>query len=254
MLTRRILTILTIALLTVLSKQVISQTSQKELPEYPTGFESIPQIQINQNANQAQIQAQAQKEFERFQMEMQKNIPSMSNMTRVNPEERVRQMQKMAQEQEEQAMKQALRVDERQWNVIKPKIDKVKYYKEQSSVNIGMPFSSSFSSNTNSPGGQSFAGGFQFSFGGGIGNSSMPNFNQTNQHLTKGERICMDLQSLLNAPVQAQISQAAIQAKIKELQKARLEAKKQLEKAQEELKKGLNLQLQARLVLMGLLD
>ena len=251
MLTRRILTMLTITLLIVLSEQVMSQTSQKELPEYPSDSESVPHININQNTNQAQ------KEFERFQMNMQRNISSMNSMQRVNPQERIREMQKMAQEQEDLAMRQTLRVDNSQWKIIKPKIEKVKYYKEQASVNIGMPFNSTFSSTSGPLGGQSFGGGFQVGFTNGGGGSSMPNFNQTNKSLTKGERICRELQALLDfqsVPGQTQISQVAIQAKIRKLQQARLEAKKKLEKAQEELKKGLNLQLQARLILLGLLD
>lgn len=252
MLNRRILTVLIIALLTILPKQVISQSSQKDLPEYPTGLESEPPQRItNQNVNQTQ------QEFERLRMELQRNSALSNNMPRIDPQERIRQMQKMAQEQEELVMRQALAVDESQWRIIKPKIDKVKYYKEQASVNIGMPFSSSFSSSSGSSGVQGFAGGFQVGFSGGFGGSSMPNFNPTNQKLTKGERICRELQVLLESksvsgPIQN--SQAAIQAKIKELQQARSEAKKQLERAQQELKKGLNLYQQARLVLMGLLD
>lgn len=251
MLTQRILTVLTIALLTVLTKQSISQTSQKELPEYPTGSESQLQMLPNPNSNQAQ------QEFERRRLELRRNSQSMNNTSRINPEERIRQMQKMAQEQEELSMRQALGVDERQWKIIKPGIDKVKYYKEQASVNIGLPINSSFSSSSGSSGVQSFAGSFQVGFTGGFNGSSMTDLNQKNQTLTKGEKICRELQALLDSQSvsgQTTSSQEAIKTKIAELQQVRIEAKKQLEKAQEELKKVLNLQQQARLVLMGVLD
>ena len=251
MLTRKNLIVLSFALLIVLSEQVISQTSQKERPEYPTGSESQSQQPTNQNVNQMpQI-------FEQPRIEFQRNGSLRNRMPRVNPEERIMQMQKIAQEQEELAMRQALGVDDRQWKLIKPKIDKIKYYKEQVSVNIGLPFSSTFSSSSTSTGGQSFSGGFQTSFSSGVGGSPIPNLNPANPKLTKGERICQELQVLLDStsvPGQTQTSQKSIQDKIKELQQARTEAKKQLEKAQEDLKKGLNLHQQARLILMGLLD
>ena len=103
MFTRRILTVLIIALLTFLSEYVLAQTSPNSLPDYPTGFESEPseqppRILNNPNRNHAQ------QDFQRFQMDMQRNMSPENNMARVNPEQRIRQMQKMAQEQEEQAM------------------------------------------------------------------------------------------------------------------------------------------------------
>lgn len=256
MFTRRILTVLTIVLVTVLSEHGISQTSQTNLPDYPTGLDSEPsgppRILTNPNRNPAQ------QDFQRFQMDMQRNMSPGNNMARINPEQRIRQMQQMAQEQEEQAMKQALGVDDAQWKAIKPKIEKVKHYKEQASVNIGLPFNSTFTSTSNSSGGQSFSGGFQTSFGGGgFGGTSMPNVNQIDQSLTKGERICRELQTLLDSQSvtgQNETSRALIQAKITELQQARAEAKKELAKAQEELKKGLDITLQARLILLGLLE
>ena len=66
MLTRRILTVLTITLLMVLSEQVMSQTSQKESPEYPSDSDSEPQIITNQNMNQTQ---------QGFRIELQRNNP-----------------------------------------------------------------------------------------------------------------------------------------------------------------------------------
>ena len=241
----------------ILSGKVISQTSPNNLPDYPTGLESeppeSPRVITNPGRNQSQ------EEFERFRRDMQRNMSAGNNMNGMNPEERIRQMQQMAQEQEEQAMMQVLRINERQWKALKPKIDKVKKYKEQAEVGIGMPFNSSFSSTSSPSGGQSFSGGFNVSFGGGgfASSSVTPNVNQTNQRLTKGQRICQELQMLLDSASfsgQNQESQKAIQTKMKELQQVRAEAKKQLAKAQEELKNGLDLNLQARLMLLGLLD
>ena len=94
--------------------------------------------------------------------EQMRNMPDFERLRGLRPEQRIREMQKMAEEQEEQAMKQALGVNDAQWKIIKPKLDKVKACRERATVSIGLPFSSNFVSSTNSQQGGAFGGGFQF--------------------------------------------------------------------------------------------
>ena len=188
--------------------------------------------------------------------------PDFERMRRMSPEEKVRYFRRMAEEQEAEAMKQALEVDERQWKVIEPKLKKVRTCRDQAFVGIGLPFQSSFTSSVaplpggaggQSFGGGGFAGGFQFQAGGGGGtavNSSSPRQNFDRQP-TEGERICEELQLLLQVPG---AGPDEIRQKLDALRKARERARKQLVKAQQELRKVLTFRQQARLVLMGLLN
>ena len=194
--------------------------------------------------------------------------PDFERMRRMGPEEKVRyfrrmaeEQRRMAEEQEAEAMKQALEVDERQWKVIEPKLKKVRACRDQAFVGIGLPFQSSFTSSVvpspGGAGGQSFgggfSGGFQFQAGGGGGtvvHSSSP-WQDFGRQPTEGERICEELQLLLQVPG---AGPDEIRQKLDALRKAREKAGKQLVKAQQELRKVLTFRQQARLVLMGLLD
>ena len=187
--------------------------------------------------------------------------PDFERMRRMSPEEKVRYFRRMAEEQEAEAMKQALEVDERQWKVIEPKLKKVRACRDQAFVGIGLPFQSSFTSSVvpslGGAGGQSFgggfSGGFQFQAGGGGGtvvNRSSP-WQDFGRQPTEGERICEELQLLLQVPG---AGPDKIRQKLDSLRRAREKARKQLVKAQQELRKVLTFRQQARLVLMGLLD
>ena len=194
--------------------------------------------------------------------------PDFERMRRMSPEEKMRyfrrmaeEQRRMAEEQEAEAMKQALEVDERQWKVIEPKLKKVRACRDQAFVGIGLPFQSSFTSSVvpspGGAGGQSFgggfAGGFQFQAGGGGGtvvNSSSP-WQNSGRQPTEGERICEELQLLLQVP---EAGPDEIRQKLDALRRARERAGKQLVKAQQELLKVLTFRQQGRLVLMGLLD
>jgi len=179
---------------------------------------------------------------------------------RMRQEEKFRNFRRMAQEQETEAMKQALGVDEQQWKVIEPKLKKVRACRDQAFVGIGLPFSSSFTTSSVAPapgqaGGQGFggfAGGFQFQ-GGGAGGviSSSSAWENLDRPPTDGERICEELQRLLQDP---QVSPDQVSQKVDALRKAREKAAKQWAQAQQELRKVLTFQQQARLVLMGLLE
>jgi hypothetical protein len=192
--------------------------------------------------------------------------PDFEHMRDMNPEEKMRYFQKFAEEQrriieeqEDLAMQQALGADEQQWRVIEPKLKRVRAYRDQAFVGIGLPFQSSFTS-SNVPGqmgGQGFggfSGGFQFQAGGnmqGTGFQSSSPFQNSGLSQTEGEIICQELQMLLQSPG---ASQAEINLKLAALRQARAKAKRQLVQAQQELRKVLNFHQQARLVLMGLLD
>jgi len=193
--------------------------------------------------------------------------PDFERMRDMSPEEKVRHFQKLAEEQrriiEEQealAMQQALGADEQQWRIIRPKLKRVQAYRDQAFVGIGLPFQSSFTSSVapGQMGGRGgfggFAGGFQFQAGGsmqGTGFQSSSPFQNSGQPTTAGERICQELQMLLQSP---DASPAEINQKLAALRQARAKAKRQLVQAQQELRKVLNFHQQARLVLMGLLD
>ncbi|MBN2183599.1 MAG: hypothetical protein JW715_16945 [Sedimentisphaerales bacterium] len=234
--------------ITVFAGENSSDKSKSEMPEYSTDFEDQQQT----------IPMQMPNEFQgRMNRQMAEQWSDFSNFTRSRQrslEQRIMEMQRKAREQEEQAMKQALGVNEAQWKTIKPKIEKVKTCRERASVSTGLPLSSTFVSSTSSPqGGGGFGGGFQFQSGGS--SNLMPvqsSFqNQPSQRETQGERICRELNELLDNP---NSSPEAIRQKMLELQQARANAKRQLAQAQKELREVLTLRQQARLVLIGLLD
>jgi hypothetical protein len=190
--------------------------------------------------------------------------PDFERMRDMNPEEKMRYFQKFAaeqrrviEEQEALAMQQALGADEQQWKIIQPKLKRVKAYRDQAFVGIGLPFQSSFTSST-VPGqmggfGSGFSGGFEFQAGGNMQGTGFQSFSPQNSGLsqTEGEIICQELQMLLQSPG---AGQDEINQKLAALRQARAKAKRQLVQAQQELRKVLNFHQQARLVLMGLLD
>ena len=97
--------------------------------------------------------------------------PDFDRMRNMSPEEKMKYMQELAEEQrkamEEQealAMQQTLGVDDKQWKIIAPKLKRVKQCREQAFIGTKPPFQSSFSSFGTGPGG---TGGF----GGGGGAS-----------------------------------------------------------------------------------
>jgi hypothetical protein len=183
--------------------------------------------------------------------------PDLERMRDMNPEEKFRYLRKRAEEQEAQAMKQALGVDEQQWKVIKPKLKKVQDCRDQAFVGIGLPFQSSFTSSAapapGQAGGQgfgSFSGGFQFQSGGAVVHSSSP-WERFDRPPTEGEKICEELQLLLQDP---EARPEEIMLKMDALRKARERARKQWAQAQQELRKVLSLRQEAALLMMGLFN
>ena len=179
---------------------------------------------------------------------------------RMSHEERIRNFRRRARQQETQAMKQALGADEQQWKVIEPKLKKVRACRDQAFVGIALPFQSSFTSSVGSAPGQGggqgfgggFAGGFQFqSSGTGGVVSSSSSLDSLDRPATEGEIICDELQRMLQDP---QVAPEQIRQRLDALRKAREKAAKQWSLAQQELRKVLNLNQEAKLVMMGLLE
>ncbi len=245
---RRIIPGLVICLsIAVFVGQGLSQTTKSQQPEYQPDFEDEQQVTPEENSRDLQERA-AQRRAEQW-----RTVPDFAHLQGFRPEERIREMRRMAQEQEIQAMKRALGVNEAQWKRIEPKLNKVKVCRERASVSIGLPFSSNFVSSAGSPQGQGFGGSFQYQFG-GSGNMMArgPSFqNQFKRRHTEGEKICQELLGLLE-DLNSQPEEIGL--KMVALRQARAKARKQLAKAQKELCEVLTLRQQARLVLMGLLD
>jgi len=72
--------------------------------------------------------------------------PDFERMQKMSPEEKMQYFQQLAEEQrkaaEEQeaiAMQQALGADEKQWNVIEPRLKKVKRYRELAFIGSNRP-------------------------------------------------------------------------------------------------------------------
>jgi hypothetical protein len=177
---------------------------------------------------------------------------------RMSHEERIRNFRRRAREQETQAMKQALGADEQQWKVIEPKLKKVRACRDQAFVGTALPFQSSFTSSVGSAPGQGggqgfggFAGGFQFQSGGTGVTSSSSSLDNLDRPATEGEIICDELQRMLQDP---QVAPEQIRQRLDALRKARQKAGRQWALAQQELRKVLNLNQEAKLVMMGLLE
>jgi hypothetical protein len=158
---------------------------------------------------------------------------------------------KWIEEQQTQAMQQALGVDERQWKIIEPKLKKVQACRDEAFVGTKPSFQSSFSSSTG-PGG--FAGGFQFQFGGSTqGNTfqSSSAWTDPDRPPTDGEAILQELQMLVQDP---QTRPEDITRGLNALRQARARGKKKWVHAQQELRQVLDFRQQATLTMMGLLE
>ena len=196
-----------------------------------------------------------------------RNAQSMRNTSpeeqarqfRMSHEERMWDFRRRAREQETQAMKQALGADEQQWQVIEPKLRKVRACRDQAFVGIALPFQSSFTSSVGSApgqaGGQSssggFAGGFQFQSGGTGTVTSSSAWDDPDRPATEGQIICDELQRMLQDP---QVAPEQIRQRLDALRQAREKGRRQWGLAQQDLRKVLNLNQEAKLVMMGLLE
>lgn len=185
---------------------------------------------------------------------------------------------------EKELMKQVLRATEEQWKAIKPKVDKVRKFRNRANVSIrlmcfgGMGGSMSMSggsfavkkgSGRGSGSMSGFGGNVVFGEGGSVqkldsaGGSSSPThiyrswrWSRPSQHkdlenLNEGEKICEELFKLLEDK-NSELEQ--IRQKMEALRKFRQEAKKELAIAQQELRQLVTPHQEAALVMMQLLD
>jgi len=186
--------------------------------------------------------------------------PEFEHFQHINPQERLQRFIERARQQEARAMQQALQVNEEQWQVIEPKLKKVRAYRDEA-MGGGAPFQSggfshSFSTPPGSRGGGSFGGAGGFHFQGGAGGAGgfahgSSSWRPLGRETTESDRICNRLQQLLydGSATPEQITQ-----ELAALRRARARAKKHWAQAQGELRKVLNLRQEAVLVMMGLLE
>lgn len=179
---------------------------------------------------------------------------------------------------EKELMKQVLRATEKQWKAIKPKLNKVRKFRNRANVSIrlmcyggggtgGSMSGSSVVVNKGSGRMSGFGSNVVFGEGetvqkrGGAGGSSSrspiswvwlrPSRHKGFENLNEGEKICEELFRLLedkNSKLEE------IRQKMEALQKFRQEAKKELAIAQKELRQLVTPHQEAALVMMQFLD
>lgn len=182
-------------------------------------------------------------------------------------------------EHRNQFIKQALEATEKQWKGIEPKINKIYFFREQSSISMWLGGAGGSYSGTS--GGSSSGGGYkagsssggggyrarggsggssggyvmQGGSGGGSGGSAQfgggPTWRLADRELTEGEKACEELFELLQ---DKNSRPEKIKQKMDALRQAREKAKNQLAKVRQELREILNSRQEANLVLIGLLD
>ena len=184
-------------------------------------------------------------------------------MRDMNPQERIERLMREAKQREAEAMQQALRVDQQQWKIIEPKLEKVRTYRDEAFGGAGLPFSSGgFTTQFGSPSGQAgggsfggFAGGgFQFQGGQGPPGATVntsSNWRPLGCEPTQVDRICEELQMLLQ---DSNAGPEAIMQKLDALRHAQAQARQRWAQAQQDLREALNLHQQATLMMMGLLE
>jgi hypothetical protein len=186
--------------------------------------------------------------------------PEFEHFQRVNPRVKLQRFIERARRQEARAMQHALQVNEEQWQVIEPKLKKVRAYRDEA-MGGGVPFQSggfshSFSTPPGSRGGGSFGGAGGFHFQGGVGGAGgfghgSSSWRPLGREPTESDRICDQLQQLL---YDRSATTEQITEKLAALQRARAKARRRWAQAQRELRKVLNLRQEAVLVMMGLLE
>lgn len=163
-----------------------------------------------------------------------------------------------------ESIKQALEMTDTQWKVVEPKINRIYFLKDQSSINIAIGGTGGYRVSGSSGGGAvstgtGMAGGYgaqssssSGSGGGGIVRAwSGPLWRLADRELTEGEKSCERLRVLLE---DKDSKDEQIEQEIVALRQARENAAKELARARRELREVLVPRQQARLVLTGLLD
>ncbi len=208
----------------VFAGQTLSQTQRRESTREVTDPESWVQ------------QWQRMHEQRRQQWEMQNN-------------KRIEQLEKRSRTESakkaDESMKQALRATERQWKVIKPRLDKVEYLSKQARVSMA-PASFRRSRGSGGPNNQQSVPKVEEGW-----KWSKAWAKKAPSELTEGERTCEELLLLME---DKDSKQEEIEQKVEALREIRKEASKQLAKAQQELREVVTFRQEATLVLMRYLN
>jgi len=190
-------------------------------------------------------------EFQQQMQDMQSRIFGMQN--------RVQDMQRLAEESKNNAIRQSLGVNDQQWARIKPRLDRIERFKTEANASLD-PGSLGGGSSFVTGGG--WAGGFSTFGGSGQPGQSWnryetfgPGSSRTTRSgagaLTQAETLCEELHNLLQAPgaPPTQISQ-----KVAALRQAKQRAQRQLDRERTHLRGLVNPQQEAALIVMGYLD
>ena len=198
---------------------------------------------------------------------------------RMESEQRAKDWHDGKDERRNQFLKEILEVTEEQWKVIEPKINKIYFFRNQSSITmgcvviavgysgggVGYGAGSSSSSGGYRTGGSSGGGSSGYVMV-GVGRSdsssggsalfwepfwSGPAWRLADRPWTEGEKACEELYELLG---DKNSDPEKIGQKMVALRRAREEAGEQLDKVRQELREMLNPRQEANLVLLGVLD
>jgi hypothetical protein len=147
--------------------------------------------------------------------------------------QRVKDMHDGRDERRNQSIKQRLEATEEQWKVIEPKINRIYFFRNQSSISMGF----------GGAGGGYSGGSAQYWAG--------PPWRLADRPLTEGEKACEELSELLQ---DKNSDPEKIKQKMVALRQAREKARNQLAKVRQELREILNSRQEAKLVLLEVLD
>lgn len=168
-------------------------------------------------------------------------------------------------ERRNQFIKQILQVTQQQWKGIEPKINKIYFLRNQSSISMGFGGAGGgYSGGSNSGGGYrtgvssgGSSGGYVMQGGSGSGSEGSaqfwggPTWRLADRELTEGEKACEELFELLE---DKSSKPEEIEQKMVALRQAREKARDQLAKVRQELREILNSRQEAKLVLLEVLD
>jgi len=206
-------------------------------------------------------------------------IPDWDRLTNMTAEERTKEIQRIQKQRQEQrriqmqreiaqahdeANRQLIGATQRQWLVIKPKIQKVRDIgAQQARASITLSY---FRDDPNSSDKEAAnQSKYKYSWKwhrpserkkSDEGNSISDNIvailePKKSDELTEGEKICEELLDLLE---DKNSKEEDIRQKVEALRKVRQEGKEELTKAQKELREVVNFRQEATLIMMGILD
>ena len=215
--------------LAVFADQILSQTQRSDKTR------ETPDWILQKNMTSEQINIEMQKRSKQRQMQNKKRIEQLEKRLRTESAKKA-----------DESMKQALQATERQWKVIKPRLDKVEYLSKQARVSMTPGYYRRSRNSGGSPNNKQPANKVEEGW-----KWSKAWEKKDPSELTEGERICEELKELLedNGSKREEIEQ-----KVEALREVRKETGKQLASAQQELREVLTFRQEATLVLMRYLN